>query len=192
MLGAAPTKLPWVLPDPLCPTARRGASPAGGQVLETSIRHHRGRALCSPAMVINCVFHLLKAFSASLKAVPPWQQWVFRQSKGSKVSPSRYAGACEIPLRAGQGVSAAAEGTAPHYLVLPARSAVNSSVQLGVARVPYCAPQRVADTLQKTRLHRTQLLDRPTHWHKLDLQGEDRPVQTLPPPDSPVEPHKPV
>lgn len=84
------------------------------------------------------------------------------------------------------------EGTAPHYLVLPARSAVNSSVQLGVARVPYCAPQRVADTLQKTRLHRTQLLDRPTHQHKLDLQGEDHPMQTLPPPGSPLELHKPV
>lgn len=194
--GAAPTELPWVLPAPRCPRAERGTSPAGWQVPEMSICHRSRQraeqALCSPAMVINCGFHLLKAFSASLKAVPPRQQWVFGQSKGSEVSPSLCARACKIPLCAGQGGSAAAEVTAPHYLVLPARCAVNGSVQLGVARVPHRAPQRVADALQKTRLHRTRLPHRPTHRHKSNLQGDDRPVQNPPPPESPSEPHRPM
>lgn len=38
--------------------------------------------------------------------------------------------------------------------------------------------------------YRTRLLHWPTHRHRFNLQGEDRPVQSPLPPESPWEPHK--
>lgn len=84
----------------------------------------------------------------------------------------------EPPLHAGQGGSPSLDGNAPTHLVLPARCAINGSVQLGMARGPHRAPQRVADALQKADLHRTWLLHGPAHWYRLNSQGEGRPVQS--------------
>lgn len=104
----------------------------------------------------------------------------------AEASPSLPATACEIPLCAGHTVPTATEGSAPCYLALPARCAIHGSIQLGVARVPHRAPQRVADALQKTRLRRTRLPHWPTHQQKSSLQEEDRPVQSAPSPREPL------
>lgn len=84
----------------------------------------------------------------------------------------------EPPLHAGQGGSPAPDRSVPSYLVLPTCCAINGSVQLGMARGPHRAPQRVADALQKTHWRRTRLLHSLTRRYRFNSQGRGRPVQS--------------
>lgn len=91
--GAAGPSVPWSRGRSL----PRGEASPGHSILHGSSGRAE-RALCSPATGINCGFHLLKAFSASLKAARPRQRWVFGQGEGSEVSLSPGARARGTPL----------------------------------------------------------------------------------------------
>lgn len=143
MQRAGPLHTPW--PVQLLLSCHVGCwTHVSPSVLETSIHPcsswRAEQASCFPAMGNNCRFHLPKAFSASLKAVLPGQQAepvpVCQKQQNSPV--------CRTRCLCSRG------GAAPPHLAVPTCRAIHSRVQLGVARVPHRAPQRVTDALWKT------------------------------------------